>query len=128
MLMGSGGGEKLAIVGGSTFAENLELLKSRFSLNQSGYFGNRGSGSTSTRVYECSNPTRVAFDFASIASAGSLMVDTIRGKGLRYRMRDGAVVSYRFYSGSDGSPVVELRHLCTADVKEQKIHFVKKVK
>ncbi len=42
------------------------------------------------------------------------------------RMRDGTIITYRRYSNSDGTPVVELSLVGAPGVKNQKIHFVKK--
>lgn len=50
------------------------------------------------------------------------------GKGVYCKMRDGTIISYREISSSDGSPAVEInikQSTDHADIKYQKIHFVK---
>lgn len=124
--MGLGSGSSLAIVSGRTFSDNLAALKNDYPLNSSGYFGTKGKGRSKTRNIEASNPLKAAWDFAHLASFNPMKTVTIVGKGLRWTMRDGSVVSLRYYSSSDGSPAVELNVHNVPGVKSQKIHFVKK--
>ena len=63
-----------------------------------------------------------------MASKNPVSTISIEGKGMMYRMRDGSIVSHRYISSSDGSPVVELKVKNTSGVKSQKIHFVKEEK
>lgn len=128
--MGTGYGgtaASTAIRGGRRFEDNIPGLCSTFPMTKGGYFGEHGLGRSHTRNIESKNPGRTASEFAGLASKGFVSGIPIEGKGVVYRMRDGSVITHRFFSSSrDGSPVVELKVMNTAGVKSQKIHFVKK--
>ncbi len=125
--MGLGSGGTYALRAGRSFKEDIDELTKRFHLNSSGYFGTSGKGRSHTRIIECSSPIKDAFDFANLAGYSPSSTKTITGKGIIRTMRDGTVISYRFYSKSkDHSPVVELNISNFDAVKSQKIHFVKK--
>ena len=50
------------------------------------------------------------------------------GKGEVAKMKDGTIISYREVTSSDGTPAVEINISNSndpADVKKQKIHFIK---
>ena len=88
-----------------------------------------GKGRRHTRNIESINPARAAAKFAGIASKSPVSSIPIEGKGMVYRMRDGSVITHRYFSSSkDGSPVVELKVKNASGIKSQKIHFVKKGK
>lgn len=124
--MGLGSGGPTALRAGRRFEENIGQLKERYHLNASGYFGEKGQGRSHTRNIKSSNPARAAAKFANIAGYNPVSVTTIAGKGIVRTMRDGSVVTHRFVSSKDGSPVVELKVHNVSGVKSQKIHFVKK--
>lgn len=123
MGLGSGGG---ALKGGNRLIDNLGKLKDRFQLNNRGYFGIKGKGRDYTRNIESSNPARTAAEFAAIAGENPVSAVAIEGKGMVYRMRDGSVITHRFSSTSDGTPVVDINVKDVPGVKAQKIHFTKK--
>ena len=126
--MGSARGGRLALRAGHTLAENISNLTRDFPVNERGYFGIRGKGArASTRIIESGNPARTASKFAHLAASNPTATRMIDGKGIVWKMRDGGVVSYRYYSSSpDRSPVVELSLVKVPGVRDQKIHFVKK--
>lgn len=124
--MGTGSGG-LALRGGHALSQNLSNLKQKFHLSKSGFFGTPGKGRGRTRNISSSNPARTAQEFANLAAAQAARITTIAGKGLIYTMRDGSVITHRYYSSSkDRTPVVELNVHKLPDVKSQKIHFTKK--
>lgn len=127
--MGTGSGGTLALRGGNKLEDNLSHLTERFPLTSSGYFGKAGKGRKHTRNIESDNPARTAAEFAAIASANPVSSITIEGKGMIYRMRDGSIVTHRYFSSSkDKSPVVEIKVKNISGIKSQKIHFTKKGK
>lgn len=110
MGLASGGVGITALVGGNTLEENLSRLVEKFPVSESGYFGTqRKSNKRDVRNIESNNPARAASEFAQIAGAYPSAMKVIPGKGMVYFMRDGGLVTYRYISTSDGSPVVELR-------------------
>lgn len=111
-----------ALAGARRFSDNVDQLKAKFPLSSVGYFGKRGTGA---RVIVTDNPALAAWDFAHLASGGASHLQTIPGRGYVWVMRDGTRISYRFYSSSDGSPVVELAPPDNSAIKKQKIHFVR---
>lgn len=128
MGLASGGVGITALVGGNTLEENLSRLVEKFPVSESGYFGKRGHGKHYIRNIESNNPARTAAEFAQLASMYPSSVSVIKGKGMVYTLRDGGVVSYRYFSSSDGTPVVELTTNGISGIKNQKIHFVLKRK
>lgn len=125
MGAGSGGAP---LKGGNRFSDNAPELKRRFPFNSAGYFGKGRRKSTFVRTIESNSPARTAAEFMNLASKSFARVETLPGKGMVYHMRDRGVITYRRFSSSDGSPVVELRVLEIAGVKDQKIHFTRRKK
>ena len=82
-------------------------------------------GSRRSNIFS-NNPARTAVEFANTAGYNPASITTITGKGIVRTMRDGSVITHRFTSSKDGSPVVELKVHNVSGVKSQKIHFVKK--
>lgn len=124
--MGLGGGVQLALPSGRSLADNIAELKAQFYLNKSGYFGTKGKGRNGTRNIASDNPSKTAWEFAHIAAYSPMGTSTIAGKGVVWTMRDGSVVSYRYYSSSsDLNLVVELKVHNVSGVHSQKIHFTK---
>ena len=122
--MGSGEGGLRA---GRRFEDNIAQLTARFPLTPGGYFGKKGKGRGFTRNIESDNPAKTASEFAALAGYNPVTVTTIKGKGIVATMRDGSVVTHRFFSSSkDRSPTVELKIVGTSKVKSLKIHFVRK--
>ena len=122
--MGSGAGNR-RLWAGSSFSDNLPLLLERFNLTSSGYFGEHGqSPKHDVRVVRCDNPAKTAFEFQSLAGNNPVVIRQIPGKGHTMLMRDGTRITYRRFSYSDGTPVVELKVAGAPGVKSQKIHFV----
>ena len=129
--MGTGSGGNAAITmlrGGNRLDENIVDLKAKFPITSRGYFGQLGQGRRHTRNIESDNPARTAAEFAGLASRNPVSAIPIEGKGMMYRMRDGSVISHRYTSSKDGSPVVELKVKNASGVKSQKIHFAKRGK
>ena len=113
----------------NSFGDNLEVLKKVFPLKPSGYFGEKGEGRGHTRNIFSDDPAGTALVFAGIATLNYRTATVIEGKGLAYTMRDGTVVTHRYYSSwKVKSPVVELNVHNVSGVRSQKIHFVKSKK
>lgn len=115
---------------GRRFSENAETLTERYPIDSRGRFGenskHRNKSGRIVRVIQCDNPAREALDFVMLASKSPAMVRIIKGKGAIYTMRDGAVITYRRVSSSNGTPVVELNILGSGPIVSQKIHFIQK--
>lgn len=124
--MGSGPGP-MALWAGRTFVDNLPELSERFALKPSGHFGSKTPRNGRVRIIESVDPAKDAYDFQSPAGNNPSVFKVIDGgKGHVMRMRDDTIITYRRYSNSDGTPVVELSLVDAPGVRNQKIHFVKK--
>lgn len=128
--MGSAKGEVLALYVGRRLADNIPELLKRFKINEEGYFGTRGKNAHKKKIrnYECDNPGRTASEFAHLAGANPSVIHPLPGKGFTWIMRDGGIVTYRWTSSSDGTPVVELNCKGLPGIASQKIHFIPRKK
>lgn len=123
--MGSAKGDVLSLRVGNKLEDNLRELLERFPANNAGYFGTRSKRhSSNIRTIASDSPGRTASEFASIVGANPSVIHPISGKGFTWVLRDGGVVTYRWTSSSDGTPVVELTCNGVLGVANQKIHFV----
>lgn len=126
--MGSGSGPEPSGSAGA-LARNLGRLQSEFGTTPSGYFGSKGkSSSNQVRAIASDAPTGQATRFFSIASDGGETGSARNGSVLIARFKNGATITYRATSGSDGSPVVEIRMPSsqTRFPAYQKIHFTRR--
>ena len=101
-------------------------MKSEYTYNN-GYFFEKGLGREHTRDNYSENPLETAREFYDKLTYGGIESEFTNGKGLKTRMSDGTIVSFRETSTSDGSPVVEINIQKSSnygDLKQQKIHFV----
>lgn len=114
----------LALPSGRTLKSNVAKLSQMHPTTKGGRFGKAGRGSA--RLIESDDPMRSAWEFALAASNNPMSTSTIAGKGIIWTMRDESRVVLRFFSSSDGSPVVELFASRSAGIPTQKIHFVRK--
>jgi hypothetical protein len=119
----SGGKEHTDLLNARTLSDNLTNLAKTYPLSSNGYFGKKGRGKA--RVIESDNPLKTAWNFAQTASYNSMNTTTISGKGIIWTMKGGGRVVFRYYSSSDGTPVVELRVNNINNLPDQKIHFTK---
>ena len=106
--------------------ENIPNLKSEYKYNN-GYFFETGLGRDFTRENYSKNPLKTAKEFYDKLTYGGIETELGNGKGLKTRMADGTIASFRKTSTSDGSPVVEInikKSSSHGDLQEQKIHFV----
>lgn len=112
-----------------SITENLNDVKKKYKYSN-GLFGNRSNSSIErTRHIESKNPIATAKDFYDKLTYGGIENNLDNGKGKKTKMKDGTIVSYRPISSSDGSPVVEInirKSYDSGDLKQQKIHFIKK--
>lgn len=94
-----------------------------------GCFGTKGKSRRSrVRNIASDNPGHTAAEFAYLAAANPSVTRPISGKGFVWMMRDGGIVTYRWTSSSDGTPVVELECKGISGIVNQKIHFIPKKK
>lgn len=110
------------------FQGNVLKLKESYDFSQ-GYFGVRGDGGSSfVRHIESDDPLSAAHVFYDKAAYGGLEEKLGPGRW-KTTMEDGTVLTMREVSSSDGSPAVDInirRSTDVGDVKNQRIHFVKK--
>ena len=65
-----------------------------------------------------------AQELFEILSDGATSVETLEtGKGVKACFDDGACVSYRWETGTPGSPAVEVRRCPAGNFKDQKAHL-----
>lgn len=110
-----------------SITENLQSLKDEYKY-QNGYFGDHGKGRNFVRNIKSSDPVKTAKDFYDKAAFGGIEKEMSNGKGVYTKLKDGSILSFREFSSSDNSPVVEIniKHSTAhGDLKYQKIHFVK---
>lgn len=122
----SDGGYKGGASSQRSIGDNLGALRLKYDY-RNGYFGERGSSREVRRLFS-DDPVAQARDFYDTAGFGGIETPMKNGKGFTCRMRDGAVVSFREVSSSDGSPAVDInirRSTGSSGVKRQKIHFVR---
>lgn len=123
--------------GASQFSKNnTPGFKRAFSYNN-GLFGSKSlnkDAGKDVRNIVSSSPVRTAKYFYRTLSHGGKeeirLIKNRHGKGDMKiaTMPDGTVLTYRRYSSSDGSPVVEInikRSTHSGGVVSQKIHFIK---
>lgn len=112
--------------------ENISKTKEHFPITD-GFFGTKGkSRDASIRNIASSNPAVTAKEFYdSIAYGGkeTVLIDMRTGapKGMKTKMADGSIITWRNVSSSDGSPAVDINIERSSDghtVQQQKIHFV----
>ena len=109
-----------------TILENLPALKSEYKYNN-GYFFEKGQGREHTRNNFSINPLKTAKGFYDKLTYGGIETKFKNEKGLKTRMADGTIASFRETSISDGSPVVEINVQKSNNhdgLKQQKIHFI----
>lgn len=103
------------------------LIASQSYKYENGYFGdNSVHGSNHTRNIFADNAISAANDFYNKLTYGG-NEQIINDNLVITRMADGAVITKRITSHSDGSPVVDINVKTsshTAGIKQQKIHFV----
>lgn len=111
--------------------ENLSKIKSCFLYNN-GFFGISGDGGKDySRHIVSENPLATAYKFYNLLSEGGIESKMRNDKGIFTKMKDGTVISYREYSSSDGSPVVDINIKNSSNssgIRKQKIHFIKEEK
>lgn len=115
-----------------TLNDNLADLKKEFTLHANGYFGDIGQTKNTVRNRNISSadPLESAQRFFSLGAEQAVHINELRNadgshKGYVATMRDRTVMTYRWTSTSDGSPVVEINIKPGGSIKGQKIHFIK---
>lgn len=117
---------------GSSISDNLSIVISHYPYKD-GYFGKKGKKST-VRVIECFDPIKESETFYKELSKGGVekIMKTKTSSFVVTKMADGAQVSYRVITSTEGSPAVEIS-LRTWNEKTQlyglkahKVHFIKR--
>ena len=106
-----------------SFNENLPELKKLFKLSKSGYFGKAGQ-SKGARNIASKDPLATCDLFSGTASQGAVEYMHVKN-GVAKRLKDGAVITSRYKSSSDGTPAVDINLTQPSEAKKQKIHFIK---
>lgn len=111
-----------------TISDNLASVTQKYPLTVDGLFGKAGHRA---RIIESNAPVTTAYDFFNRLTDGYDMIKPIpypdgSQKGCVAYMKDGAIVTVRKKSTSDGSPAVDINIKSPGRVKTQKIHFTKK--
>ena len=116
--------------GGATYYRSIGqnvLIASQSYKYENGYFGDNSShGNNHTRNIVTNDSVLAANDFYNKIAYGGTE-QKINDNLSITRMSDGAVITRRILSYSDGSPVVDINikgSSHTGGIKQQKIHFI----
>ena len=109
-----------------SIGQNVLIAASTYHYEHGG-FGNQSThGNAATRTIAAKDNVAAAIDFyRKIANGG--IEQRVNDNLLITRMADGTVVTMRYVSHSDGTPVVDINIKTsshTGGVKNQKIHFI----
>lgn len=114
-----------------SISDNLPNLTDSYQFAH-GFFGDRGdSTKVRTRHITSNNPIKTSKDFYRKIAYGAIEKNLPNNKGKVAKLKDGTIITYREISSSDGSPAVDInikKSTDSKDVKQQKIHFIKKGK
>lgn len=110
-----------------SLVDNLPSVTRRFPLAPCGKFGEPGKNA---RIIKSPAPIGTAYEFFNRISAGYVKITAIQyrdggKKGCVATLKDGARITIRRKSASDGSPAVDVNITAPGRVKPHKIHFVK---
>lgn len=107
-----------------TFTDNLPSLIARFPLTGR-HFGDPSEKKNSVaRVIRSTDPLRTAKEFFRLATQGGEIVRQASDIAIA-KLKDGAHITFRVTSTSDGSPVVDLNISSSSFIRTRKIHFIK---
>ena len=122
--MGGGSGPGSRVTG--SVADNLTQVAKRFPVSPAGYIGN-GRRRGKVIQHYATNPAESAQNLFKLLSKGGKLIHSNDGRMITAKFSDGSRVVLRPFSGSDGSPAVEVYNP-TPNAKlppRQKIHFMK---
>ena len=129
-----GGNQKERYKGGSpirhSLKDNIEKVAEIYGLNENGFFAKIGKkGSDHIRQIDAKDEIIEARKFYEIIAYGGVETTFSNGKGLKTKLKDGTIISYREITSTQSSPAVEInvkRSHEKCGIKTQKIHFERK--
>lgn len=107
--------------------DNIKEITKDYPLNACGYFGEKGKSSNcQIRQIYCEDPIKEAQYFYDIIAFGGIETNIPNNKGVRTKLKDGTVITYREVTSTKDSPAVEIninKSNNHGNIKYQKIHF-----
>lgn len=118
-----------------TVEENAFRMRKKYPLTEKGLFGEKGKGKTQgkgnkkeyKRVIQCDNQYKTAKDFYLKIGKGGKEKFLSNGHGKSKVLKDKTIIIYRKKTSTPNSPAVSLNIQKESVIKNQKIHFKKKV-
>lgn len=107
----------------SSIINNANSMKLIYPLTKSGYFGERGKN---CRIILTDSPKATSMDFYSRLSKGGKTTTLNNGKGKMTILGDGTRIVHRLITKTKDSPAVEITISGSPNIKNQKIHFIRK--
>lgn len=122
--MGGGRGGGYSDSSNEQLGSNFRSLETRFGPHSAGRYGTPGSSSNVRRI-SSKDPQATAKEFFDIASRGGKTTE-IKPGVFRTTFRNGAYITYRPTSKSDGSPAITINpgERSHHSIRPHKIHFV----
>lgn len=111
-----------------SISDNVSEVSKTFPL-KNGYFGNAGNNSK-VRIIYSEDPNKTGKTFYDQIAYGGIESPLANGKGYKTNMADGTIITFRPTTSSDNNPGVDIniaKSNAHGDLKQQKIHFEKKV-
>ena len=110
---------------GRTLLDNVLQTTREFPLTVDGLFGNAGNNS-GVRHIESRDPIATSHKFYGLLTDGGETLRQTTTMTIK-KMSDGAIVTWRLVSSSDGSPAVDINmsRVVGGVVRTHKIHFIK---
>jgi hypothetical protein len=107
--------------------DNIDNIIKDYPLNNCGYFGEKGkAGNCQIRQIYCNDPIKEAQKFYNIVAFGGIETNLQNNMGVRTKLKDGTVITYREITSTKDSPAVEIninKSNNHGNIKPQKIHF-----
>lgn len=119
--------EYYAIRAQSHIEQNASKLPEKYVLHKDGYFCDRGTGKgPHIRQHFSENPFSSAQEFYDTLSRGGIDTSIVSGeKGMSTRLSDGTYIVLRRTTKTTDTPAVNLGHVASSYIRDQKVHFIK---
>ncbi len=103
---------------------NVKAMVDKFPLTN-GKFGVKGKN---CQVIYCEEVIESSQEFYNLISNGGTESKLHNGHGVKSVLDDGTIIVYRQFTSTTNSPAIDITKSPSSSVKNQKIHFVEKLK